>query len=175
MKKYKIIGAICLFILSFAWHFGYDILPNFFTSILFPVNESIWEHMKIFWGVILFYGVIEYFLLKRKNINVNNYLLKLVIMAILSIFIFLIIYLPIYNIFGENFVITIILMFITYAVIEYISYLLFKLKERKISTILPIFLIFGVYLLFGYLTYNPLKNYIFYDISSGNYGIEKRN
>ena len=96
-------------------------------------------------------------------------------MAILSIFIFLIIYLPIYNIFGENFVITIILMFITYAVIEYISYLLFKLKERKISTILPIFLIFGVYLLFGYLTYNPLKNYIFYDISSGNYGIEKRN
>ena len=74
MKKYKIIGIFALFLLSFLWHFGYDILPNFFTSILFPVNESIWEHMKIFWGVILFYGIIEYFLLKRENIKVSNYL-----------------------------------------------------------------------------------------------------
>ena len=173
MKKYKIIGIFALFLLSFLWHFGYDILPNFFTSILFPVNESIWEHMKIFWGVILFYGIIEYFLLKRENIKVSNYLLKLVIMAFLSIFIFLIIYLPIYNLFGENFVITIILMFITYIIIKYISYRLFKLEEKRTLIILPIFLIILIYFIFGFLTYNPPKNYIFYDTQTGNYGIEK--
>ena len=173
MKKYKIIGVFSLFLLSFLWHFGYDIFPNFITSVLFPVNESIWEHMKIFWNVILVYGIIEYFLLKRKKFVITNYLIKLVLCAFLSIGIFLIIYLPIYNILGENFILTIILMFITYVVIEYISYKLLKNKEKNNYNLYAILTIIFIYLGFGYLTYNSPKNYIFYDTQTGIYGIKK--
>ena len=41
---FYIIGT---FLLAFPFHFGYDILPNQVSAIFFPVNESIWEHMKM--------------------------------------------------------------------------------------------------------------------------------
>ena len=41
LKKVKVINVVVFFALSFLWHFVYDLLPNFFTAIFFPVNESL--------------------------------------------------------------------------------------------------------------------------------------
>ena len=54
LKKLKIIGIVLAFLLAFPLHFLYDTFPSFITSIITPVNESIWEHMKIIFGSILF-------------------------------------------------------------------------------------------------------------------------
>ena len=112
-KKLKIIMTIIIFLLAFPFHFFYDKFSNFIFSIFFPVNESIWEHMKLLFTSIIFSGVIEYIIIKKKDVKVNNYLLSLFIPAILSIPIYLIIFLPIYYKIGENFIITITIMFIT--------------------------------------------------------------
>ena len=47
LKKIKIINVVFLFLLSFLWHFMYDLFPNNIFALVFPVNESVWEHMII--------------------------------------------------------------------------------------------------------------------------------
>ena len=106
LKKIKIIAIFVIFLLSFPIHFLYDFIPNFLTSIFAPVNESIWEHMKILYTTYLIYGGIEY-LLFREKIKWNNYSLQLFLVPLLGIMIYLSIYLPLFNIFGENMIISI--------------------------------------------------------------------
>ena len=69
LKKIKILAVIGIFILSFLSHFAYEIFPNIIFSFIFPVNESIWEHMKILFTSTLLYGIIDYLLLKKYNIK----------------------------------------------------------------------------------------------------------
>lgn len=42
------IGTVVVFMLASLLHFIYDLSPNVLTALLGSVNESIWEHMKIF-------------------------------------------------------------------------------------------------------------------------------
>ncbi|HHT38384.1 MAG TPA: hypothetical protein GXZ95_03080, partial [Mollicutes bacterium] len=100
LKKLLIIRLLFVFGLSFITHNIYDWYPTFFTSIFFPVNESIWEHQKMIFTTILIWGIVEYFILKNKNMNYSNVISSVVLSAILNVIIFLIIYTPIYIIFG---------------------------------------------------------------------------
>ena len=59
MKKIKIIGIFIIFILSVIFHFLYGIFPNYLFSILFPVNESIWEHMKLIVTSTLVFSIFD--------------------------------------------------------------------------------------------------------------------
>ena len=47
LKKYKILSVFIIFLLMFPLHYVYDKFPNSLTSIFCPVNESIWEHLKL--------------------------------------------------------------------------------------------------------------------------------
>ena len=53
----------------------YDIFPNTIFSILFPVNESIWEHMKLLVTPVLIFSIFEYIIYRKKNIPFNNFIL----------------------------------------------------------------------------------------------------
>lgn len=54
-------------------------------------------------------------------------------------------------------------------------YLLKEEKEKPILNKISIILIVLFYMVFINLTYNPPKNYIFYDVKSENYGINENN
>ena len=122
LKTIKIISVIGIFSLSFLSHFIYDLFPNVISSIFFPVNESIWEHMKLLVTPVLIFSVFEYIIYKRKNINFNNFLLSYSISMILGIVIYLIIYLPINYIFGHMIIVAISLLFLVIIIIELVSY-----------------------------------------------------
>ena len=92
IKKAKIYQIVFLFVLSFIWHFGYDKIPCFITSIFFPVNESVWEHMKIIYGVILISYFFEKYLLNKYHVSYNNLLVETVLKSILGIIFYLLIY-----------------------------------------------------------------------------------
>lgn len=171
LKKVKVISIFGVFLISFLSHFMYEWFPSVITSIFFPVNESIWEHMKIFTTSILIYSLIEYLILKKKKIYHNNFLLSTVVTSILSVPIYLIIYLPLYKIFGEKMFISIGLMFIVYAFMEYISYKILQYKELNVNKYLLLTLLIIVYIIYTYLTYKPIENYIFFDIKEKKYGI----
>ena len=60
LKRSRIISTIGIFLLCFLFHFLYEWLPSSITAIFFPVNESIWEHMKLLFSAVVFYGIIDY-------------------------------------------------------------------------------------------------------------------
>ena len=170
LKKLKIINVVIFFALSFLWHFVYDLIPNFVTAIFFPVNESIWEHMKIIFGVIIFGSLISLILMEKFKIKYNNFYVEIIIKAILGVIFYLAIFIPLYNIFGENMFISITLMLITYIVMEFIGYKILLLDELEIK-ILPIILIVLCYILFALLTFYPPHYSIFFDETKLIYGI----
>ena len=54
LKKSFIIAAITASLLGFGLHFLYDFLPGCLSSLISPVNESVWEHLKLlFWPTML--------------------------------------------------------------------------------------------------------------------------
>lgn len=172
LKKIKILAIISIFLLSFVFHFVYDLVPGVITSLFFPVNESIWEHMKLIFTGTLFFSVIEYFLLRKYNITYHNYYFSLFVSSVISFIFYLIVYLPLYNYYGENMFISISLLFIVILVFQGISYYILEGKHIKYINIMSVILIISTFIIFIYFTYRPPAGYIFYDIVKGGYGIK---
>ena len=171
LKKLKIIDIIIIFILTFIFHFLYDLIPNNFTAIFFPVNESIWEHMKLLYTPIILTSLFDYFMATKNKIKLNNFFTSIFISSILSIILYLVIYMPIHNTFGHNAVFAIILLFIIICFGQHISYLILTKENYQKLNIISIVLIIIGFIVFGYLTYKPLKNNLFYDTKNEKYGI----
>lgn len=171
LKKIKIISILIAFALCFPLHFLYDKFPNFITSIFAPVNESIWEHMKILFGSIILTGVIQKIYMIIKKEKINNICFSNLIGALLSIPIYLLIFLPIYSIIGESMVLAISVMLIAIIIAEFISYKIMLVKDLKLEKITIIFVIL-TYAIFTLLTYYPVKNNLFIDKKTSTYGIK---
>ena len=171
MKKIKIIATIGIFLLSFLSHYIYHLLPNTLFSILFPVNESIFEHLKIIYTSTLLYGIIDYILLKTNKIKFSNFLLQLFLTSFLGIFLYLTLYLPINNLIGEYLPLSILLLLIVYAIMQILSYFLLKAPKINISKQIIIVLIILIYIIFAVLTYHPPHTKFFLDKITNTYGI----
>ena len=126
--------------------------------------------MKIIFGVIIFGSLISLILMQKFKIKYNNFYVEIIIKAILGVIFYLAIFIPLYNIFGENMFISITLMLITYIVMEFIGYKILLLDELNIK-ILPIILIILCYILFALLTFYPPHYSIFFDETKLIYGI----
>lgn len=173
MKKIKVVGVVVIFALTVLYHFLYEWFPNPVFSVLFPVNESIWEHMKLLYSGILTWGIVEYFILKRKNIKFTNYFSSLFLTMITSIIVYLILYLPLYSLFKENMFISIGLLIIVIILMEIFNYyLIIRKEENRFLDKVSIILIILGYVVFLSLTYDPPRNYIFYDTTENKYGID---
>jgi len=165
------INTIITFLLCFLSHFMYKWFPNPIVSILFPVNESIWEHMKMLYTTLLIYGIIEYFILKKFDIDNHNFFLTTLIKSVIIIPIYLIIFLPLYNLLGENMFISLSVMLISIIIVNLIGYKLLQYHEIKYQNIISIFFIILIYLIMGFLTYNTPRMEIFFDTEEEKYGI----
>lgn len=164
VSKKNIFMIIFLFLLSFLWHFMYDWFPCVLTSIFFPVNESIWEHMKI-----IFYCLFIGSVLEKKG---NNYYLNILVKPLVGVLFYLIIFIPLYLIFGESMFISLSLMLFTYIIMELLGIKISKQEELNIKA-LPIIIIILISILFSILTYYPLHNFLFFDSVKLGYGILK--
>lgn len=174
LKKSRVIAFVGTVILSFVFHFMYAFISNNITAIFFPVNESIWEHMKMLYSSIVFYGVIDYFLNKKYNIGYNNFFMNIFVCSVSSIVIYLAIFLPLYYSIGESMFISIGVMIVTFIIVYFLSYSILSLNEKNYNFVWIFLIIFG-YIIFTYLTYNPIHTQLFFDTKDEIYGIKKRN
>ncbi len=171
LTRWKVISVIGIFLLCFLTHFIYDWFPNTFTSIFFPVNESIWEHMKMLYSAMIVFGLIEFPLLKLFKLNHHNFLTNLFISSLLSIPIFLTLYLPFYYIIGENMALNLITLFITICITQIIGYYTLNTNKSKGLNWISLIGIILVYIIFGILTYYPLEIELFFDPIKEKYGL----
>lgn len=172
LKKIKIINVVFLFLLSFLWHFMYNWFPNNIFALVFPVNESIWEHMKIIYYCLLLGSVLEFYLCKKNNIKINNFYIEAMVKSLLGVIFYLIIFIPLYLWLGESMVISIGLMLVTYVFMEFIGYKILTSEELNIN-ILPVIIIALGCIMFVILTFYPLHNFLFFDEVKFGYGILK--
>lgn len=173
MRKIKIIGVFISFILAVILHFIYGWIPNSLISVIAPVNESIWEHMKLIVTPSLIFSIFEYFIYKKKDIAFNNFILSYAISSILGILVYLLIYIPLNDIFGHKAYIAISLLFLILIFVQVVSYYIMNKEIIKHSSDIGILLIVIIYFVFGYLTYHPPKINLFYDYMNKGYGIIK--
>lgn len=172
IKKIKIINVVFLFLLSFLWHFVFDLLPNNFFAIFFPVNESIWEHMKIIYYCLLLSSVLEFLLYKKFKIKINNFYISSMVKSVIGVITYLIIFIPIYKLIGESMFLPIGLMLFIYVLMEFVSLKIFQSEELNIN-ILPVIIIGLGIILFIILTFYPVHNFLFFDNIKFGYGILK--
>lgn len=171
--KYILISSIIIFFLNVVVHFTFDILPFKFISYFFPVNESIFQHLKMmFTSFILFYLILAF--LKGK-LGYQNICSALLISSLTSIISFLMIYLPLTLIFKENLIVTFILLFLAIMLGEYVGSFILLKKDYKSLNYISLFIILLILILNAALTYNPLSNFLFYDYMHHTYDIVYKN
>lgn len=163
MKKI-LINSLFIFVISSIFHFVYNISPNNITALFFPVNESIWEHYKLLYTSAILFSYL--------NIASKSYHLEALLRAVLIIVILSIFYLPIYYLYGENLVITLIILFISILITELILSRVIN-KNYRLLNIISIPIIISISILFMYLTYNPIHNDLFLDKTKNTYGLNK--
>ena len=167
MKKI-IINSIIIFIISSIFHFIYDIFPNSITSFFFPVNESIFEHLKLVFTSGLIFSLLELIKTKEKNFFLKAFLRSILLVIILSI-----IYIPTYYLMGEQIIVTLIILFISILITEYIITKIPTNNTYAILNVASTIIIILSYIVMVYLTYNPPKQDLFYDHKHNNYGLNK--
>ena len=168
--KKIIINTIIIFILNFIAHFTYTLIPTFFTSIFFPVNESIMEHVKMLFTTGVVFTFISYIFIKDNNVFIKAFLRSLILCVIL-----LILYLPIYYTIGENLPLTLVILFITILLEEILFTFIPINKDNNTLNIIGLILLIITYIIFTIWTYFPPKVDLFRDPENNTYGIKLDN
>ena len=172
MKKIKriFIQSISIFLVTSIAHFVYSVFPYDFIGVFFPVNESLFEHMKmIYTSFFIFYFIL--FILK-KPLGYQNIWLSMILTSLTTIFLFFLIYLPIYYRYGENLILTLILLFLSIFVVQYIYFFILLKKDYKRLEIISVIVIPILFIIFGYFTFEPLPYDFFFDPIHESYGIK---
>ncbi len=172
LKRLKFIGIFIIFIICCINHFIYELSPNLITSIFFPVNESIFEHMKLISTSYFIYSIIEYIIIKKNNIDINNYIFGIFITPVIGIILYLLIYLPLYNMFGESMLLSIGLLFIIIIIEQIVNYFIITFKKIDFLKIVGYIGLIIINITFAYLTYNPPLTDLFLDKTEEKYGLD---
>lgn len=171
LKKWKVISVILIFLFSSLFHFIYNWFPTFFTSLFFPVNESIWEHNKIIVMSFLVLAIFEkLYYKKRKNVIFTECISSLVCM-ILVMLIFTPVYLYILKT-NDNMIVTFAIYIFAISISQIISY---KLLQKEYNPKLEEFgvILFVIFFLINIIfTYYPPKLALFYDFVHKIYSLK---
>ena len=175
MKKkiIQIISILFIFLIGFIIHNLYEWCPNIVTLILSPVNESVFEHMKMIYTSYIIWIIVKYFILKKYNIKENNFLLKELLTFLFNIALLLKIYWPIYSKLGENMLVTLTIYLVTIIISQILNYFIEFKKDSNVLNIISLIVIFLIYAFTTYLTYNPPICKFFLDPTNNSYGLNK--
>lgn len=174
LDPWRLAGIMATLLSGFLLHFLFSWTgqPKWIAWFA-PVNESVWEHLKLgYWSVVLF-SLVEY---PRLKPHVNNYFLaRFVGIALFEVTILVIFYG--YTTFtGENIVTIDIASYLVGAVVcQYVSHAMFRLEPTSgilNQTGLVLFLVLGI--VFAVTTWYPPHHPLFEDKNTQSYGLPLR-
>ena len=171
IMNWEIVGIVVISLLGSLFHSLFDwtgkLLP---LAIFLPVNESVWEHLKLTYTPALIYFVIEYKYLKDE---LKNFLIaKALFFTVAPFTIMGGFYLHKLLTEGSNLLFDILLYFAAIAVGQVVSYKILNTEElSKNWNILGLVVIICWGVLYALFTFWVPYLPPFYDTSKGLYGI----
>lgn len=110
VKRLHVIGTIAAFVAGTLLHFAYDASGgNAVAAIFSPVNESVWEHLKMLFYPFLTFSVFEYFSYGKEY---KNFLPAKVYSAIFGMLLIVTLYYTYSGILGRHILLIDILIFV---------------------------------------------------------------
>lgn len=169
--KWEIAGIFWIVFVGSLLHFTYEWSGNSKIVALFsPVNESVWEHLKLGYWALVFFMFIEYWFIKE---YINNFFIGKTLGIIgMSLFI-VIIFCSYAFITGESSLFIDIGSFIVGSIIcQLISINIMKIKFSKKVERLGVYTFIFIGIIFTFFTFFPPNWGIFRDSGTGKYGIQ---
>ena len=174
VKNCALIGIAVIFLLGSFMHSIYALSGEaFIVGLIAPVNESVWEHLKMAFFPTIFWWTLCYLRLKSNGIPLNQWFISAVISSIISPLFILSFYYSYTGAFGFHSLILDILSLFFGIVIAQLKalhvYQYAKLKPGHFYLALFIFIVsFMCFIIFTFCTpHLPL----FQDPLTGSYGI----
>ena len=167
-------GAVFVIVLGTLDHFFYDWSgQNFIVGLFSPVNESVWEHMKLVFVPMILFAFIDYYYLKSRVKDYCFALMKEIGFAIIFIIAVFYIYT---SIIGHSVLVVDISSFIIAVILaKLFAYKIltggFKQWEFKGLDTISAILLFLIAVFFLYVTINPPHVGLFKDPVTDTYGI----
>ena len=175
-KKIIVIACIAAILLGVFLHFAYDISGNnALVGIFTPVNESVWEHLKLIFIPFTLFGIVFYFYTKKKF---SNMLLVTLFGNIVGMFVIVTLSYLGNAIFGpDNMVYNI----ISYILAMIVAFTVFYLgiynpeffEDTKDSTVIGVCALTLLFAVFAFNTFSPIRLDMMRDPTTKTYGIHK--
>ncbi|MBQ2688049.1 MAG: hypothetical protein IJF52_05420 [Clostridia bacterium] len=173
-KRLEIAGAFVVFLLATLLHFLYYLYPSVLTSLFAAVNESIWEHIKIFTIAYLFYAFIE--LLWAKPLLKRFVVSKTMGALVQGGFIPIAYYSYTFFVKKPALVVDLLIGFLASVLGFLVSYGIYKSEKNFekyfLTSVMFLFLILMMLLCF---TYYPPEVELFRDVITGGFGVTPKN
>lgn len=173
-KRVIIIFCLLSIMLGIFLHFAYDLSnENILVGLISPVNESIWEHLKLIFVPFTLFGIIFYFYTKDK---LTNTLLNTFLGNIVGMFSTVTVFYLFNNLLNIK---SMLVGILSYALGLIFAYTIFYLgiydsafkSETSNSNILGVCTLTLMFVLFITSTFAPIKTNIFKDSITKTYGI----
>ncbi|MEG1705021.1 MAG: DUF6512 family protein [Clostridia bacterium] len=168
--KLQIIGFFVICIIGTLLHFVFELSGNnIYLSIFVPINESVWEHLKLGTFATIIFMMYEHIIIGDKP----NYVTAKFFSIITQILTILLIYYTYTSVIGKHIIYIDILSFIlAISLGQIVSYKI--LTNKYINETIHIILLFELLIfLFVLFTFIPPKLDIFKDPQTNKYGLEK--
>lgn len=167
----ELVGVIAVYLTAVFLHFAFDLTNGSVLSIVFgAINESVWEHVKIFAAGFVFWALLE--LMWVRPPFCKYVVAKTISLYFLSISIIVFFYT--YNLFTKSpiFILDIISSFVFVILSQYISYRL-TTSDLKIEYYfsVAVMLLLMFFTMFFSFTIFPPKLDLFKDPLTNTYGI----
>jgi hypothetical protein len=153
------------------WHFGYELFgKNFLAGMVFPINESVWEHQKIVYFPLLIAGIVGY--IKSKNTRLWLGTFMGVMIAMLAVFFGF----YLYSAFVADSLLADIILYVLSIILGMYTawWVVINLKSAQKFAVPAIVGLIIIAAVLVYLTINPTKLGPFIEGSSQTYGIYEK-
>ena len=174
-KLWIIIGIPIIFLFGSLMHFAYDLSGQSpIVGIFAPVNESIWEHLKLSVYPTFFWYFLSFLLIENK-INVYNWFTCCVISAITSAIVIVCFYYTYTGALGiHSLFLDIFSLLLGILIAQFLSLHIYNYANiTKLGFCLSVLISILIFVTFTKFTFSPPKFPIFMDPVTQQYGILK--
>ncbi len=169
-RRLETIGALVIVVVGTFWHFVYDATgTRWVVGLVAPVNESVWEHLKLVLVPVLAYGLVESYWLRDPR---RLWWAKLVEIVAASTFIVVFFY-TYTGALGIDSVVAVDISSFVIAVLggQWFSYRILTSRRRPpIPFVASILVLAGIVVAFAVLTHAPPHVPLFEDTTTHTYG-----